>query len=113
MKKEKSEKRKPGGAEPERERVFVPGWMTYAGVAAVAAGLWLMQRGNTGVPGTSEGMWYSGAVVTALGAVGWLTAGMTWRQTVEWTRGGLIALALALVFRWAVAEPYRIPSGSM
>lgn len=113
MKNEKSEKRKPAGAAPEKEPAFVPAWMTYAGIAAVAAGLWLMQRGNTGVPGSSERMWYAGAVITALGAVGWLTAGMSFHQMVEWTRGGLIALALALVFRWAVAEPYRIPSGSM
>lgn len=32
---------------------------------------------------------------------------------VEWTRSIGIAIVLALIIRWPVAEPYKIPSGSM
>jgi signal peptidase I len=39
--------------------------------------------------------------------------GFTRDNAGEWFRGLLVALVLALVVRWAVAEPYRIPSGSM
>lgn len=106
---------KTGGNAPEdrKQRVVIPQWMTYAGLAAVAGGLYLMQKGSLLTPGTADWIWYLGAVLTVTGAVCWLTAGMNRAQLFEWTRGGLIALTLALAFRWAVAEPYRIPSGSM
>ncbi len=32
---------------------------------------------------------------------------------VDWLKGLLIAVSVALVFRWAFGEPYRIPTGSM
>jgi signal peptidase I len=38
---------------------------------------------------------------------GWLQ--VTW----EWTKSILFALGLALLIRWPVAEPFKIPSGSM
>lgn len=48
-----------------------------------------------------------------LGALAWLTGGFTRENAIEWGKTILIAGSLALVIRWSVAEPFRIPSGSM
>lgn len=37
----------------------------------------------------------------------------TWRTVFEWTKSICIAIALALLIRWPIAEPFKIPSGSM
>ncbi len=34
-------------------------------------------------------------------------------EAIAWVKSGLTALAVAFTFRWAVGEPYRIPSSSM
>jgi signal peptidase I len=44
-----------------------------------------------------------------IGALTWLTGGWSWQNI----KTILIALAIALVIRWVVAEPFKIPSGSM
>ena len=95
------------------ETAAVPAYMGYIGPFAAILGLFVMQRASTARPGTLDWLWYIGLVLTITGAVAWLTAGMNRTQVFEWTRSGLIALTLALAIRWAVAEPYRIPSGSM
>lgn len=43
------------------------------------------------------------------GLLGWLFGGMGF----EWFKSLVIAIGLALMIRWIVAEPFRIPSGSM
>ncbi len=47
--------------------------------------------------------------VGAAGLLGWLSGGMGF----EWVKSFAIAIGLALMIRWIVAEPFRIPSGSM
>jgi signal peptidase I len=52
----------------------------------------------------------------ALGIIGviiFMFSTMSPEHRKEWIRQGLIALAFALVIRWSVGEPYRIPSASM
>jgi signal peptidase I len=110
--KKKSEEKNAAAAGPE-ESALVPSFMGYIGPFAAVLGLFVMQRVSTARPGTLDWLWYIGLVLTLAGAVAWLTAGMNRSQVFEWSRSGLIALALALAIRWAVAEPYRIPSGSM
>jgi signal peptidase I len=110
--KKKSEDRKVA-PEAQDEPALVPPYMGYIGPFAAVLGLFIMQRSSTARPGTLDWLWYVGLVLTISGAVVWLTAGMNRSQVYEWSRSGLIALALALAIRWAVAEPYRIPSGSM
>lgn len=107
------QREKEKAATPETETPLVPKVMAYIGPAVVAAGMWFMQKGNTVRPTGTEWMWYAGLVMAVCGAVVWLTAGMGKTQLFEWSRSALLALGLALVIRWAVAEPYRIPSGSM
>ncbi|HPU98688.1 MAG TPA: signal peptidase I [Candidatus Hydrogenedentes bacterium] len=76
-------------------------------------GLVLMQRANLNVARPMDGIWYLGLGLSVGGVFFWLTAGMTRSQVWEWIKGAGLALACALVIRWAVAEPYRIPSSSM
>lgn len=52
-----------------------------------------------------------GALV--IGAVAWLVGGFTRENAIEWGKTIVIAGSLALVIRWSIAEPFRIPSGSM
>lgn len=47
------------------------------------------------------------------GQSGSLLARVRRSSTFEWCKSLLIAVALALFIRWTVAEPFRIPSGSM
>lgn len=54
-----------------------------------------------------------GAGAALLGTLAWLTGGFTWQNVLDWGKTLLIAGSLALFIRWAVAEPYKIPSGSM
>lgn len=51
--------------------------------------------------------------IMVLGGLLWFTSGMDKPHLLEWLRSAFIALFLALTIRWAIAEPYRIPSGSM
>ncbi len=94
-------------------RPFIPPFMGWVGPAMLVAGLALMQRANVALTGALDGMWYAGLGLCVAGVFFWLTAGMTGRQVVEWVKGAGLALACALVIRWAIAEPYRIPSSSM
>jgi signal peptidase I len=48
-----------------------------------------------------------------LGALAWLTGGFTRENAIEWGKTIVIAGSLALAIRWTIAEPFRIPSGSM
>lgn len=43
----------------------------------------------------------------------WLTGGASWDNVWDWTKSLTLAISLALLFRWPIGEPYRIPSGSM
>jgi signal peptidase I len=52
-----------------------------------------------------------GLVLGAM-AAGWLSS-LPRDKAVEWLKSAAFALLLALTIRWAVAEPYRIPSSSM
>lgn len=45
-------------------------------------------------------------------AASWLS-GLPRDKAIEWVKGAGFALLLALTIRWAIAEPYRIPSSSM
>jgi len=56
---------------------------------------------------------YFGILTLLGGGVCWYFSDMPRQQTLEWVKSGVFALTLALMIRWPIAEPYRIPSGSM
>lgn len=94
-------------------RPFIPAFMGWGGPVLLVAGLVLMQRANISVAQPMDSMWYAGLGLSVAGVFFWLTAGMTRTQVWEWLKGAGLALACALIIRWAIAEPYRIPSSSM
>jgi len=48
-----------------------------------------------------------------LGVLVWLTGGLSRENALEWAKSICIAVGLALLIRWPVGEPFRIPSSSM
>ena len=92
---------------------LIPESAAYLGAVLFIAGIAVMYRSGKMPPASADRMNYVGIAIAAVGCLLWFTSGMDRAQTFEWMRSGLTALLLALAIRWAVAEPYRIPSGSM
>ncbi|MCP4641696.1 MAG: signal peptidase I [bacterium] len=61
-----------------------------------------------------RGNWFQ-FVVSALiiGPLVWLTGGFSRENGLEWVKSLVIAVGIALVIRWTLGEPFRIPSESM
>jgi signal peptidase I len=93
----------------QSEKLPIP---SFLGVVVFVVGMFLLLYGNRYIS-PREWVWYTGIILSGLGIVLWIFSGMTRSQAIEWTKQGSLALLFALAFRWAVAEPYRIPSGSM
>ncbi|MBN2310271.1 MAG: signal peptidase I [Candidatus Hydrogenedentes bacterium] len=55
----------------------------------------------------------AGAGALILGLLTWLTGGFTRENGIEWLKSIAVALGIALVFRWSLTEPFKIPSESM
>jgi len=55
----------------------------------------------------------AGLLAALLAPLIWLAGPFTWANLWEWLKSGLIAVGLALIFRWCIGEPFKIPSGSM
>ena len=70
-------------------------------------------RGRPGKPSRGTQAAEAGFGALVLGALAWLTGGFTRENALEWGKTILIAGSLALAIRWSLAEPFRIPSGSM
>lgn len=60
-----------------------------------------------------EWLYYTALGTLVIGIIEWLLGRMSPEQAREWNKSLIFALALALLIRWPIAEPYRIPSGSM
>lgn len=86
----------------------IPRFLGYSLLAAGIGVLWAIPR-----IGAGDWLWYAGVTVAGVGAVLWFISGMPRDQVGDWLKQGAFALAIALTIRWAIAEPYRIPSGSM
>jgi signal peptidase I len=48
-----------------------------------------------------------------LGVLTWFIGPISKENAIEWGKILVFAISVALVFRWSIAEPYKIPSGSM
>ena len=96
-------------AENDKPSVFY----TVGGALLVVIGsaLLLAQRfTSTELP---EWLYYTAVGALVLGIIEWSLGRMTREAAWEWNKSLLFALTLALLIRWPIAEPYRIPSGSM
>lgn len=73
------------------------------------------ERGGSGLMKGADvkGKARVGVGAALLGLAAWFTGGLTWDNALEWIKTLAVAGGLALTARWAIGEPYKIPSGSM
>lgn len=82
-----------------------------AALAILGGALILMQRvGGAELP---SWLYYTAIGALVLGVIEWSLGRMTAEAAKDWNKSLVFALGLALLIRWPIAEPYRIPSGSM
>ncbi len=86
----------------------LPNSVVGGGIALIGA-LMMLFANRIASGGAAEWVSMGGVVVLVLGLILAWSTGPIW----ETLRSLLIAISIALIVRWAVVEPYRIPSGSM
>lgn len=85
----------------------------FSGIITILIGIYVIYRSNQTQPEPSEPLWWIGLGVFVLGLHLFFFSNMPKQQIYEWLKSESIALGLALLIRWPIAEPYRIPSSSM
>jgi len=83
------------------------------GAIITIIGVYIIYKSNNAYPEPSEPLWWTGLAVFVLGLHLFFFSNMPKHQIYEWLKSESIALTLALLIRWPIAEPYRIPSSSM
>jgi signal peptidase I len=79
---------------------------------AIIGGLMLLAHRFTALE-LPDWLYYCAAGALVLGIVEWALGRMTPEAARDWNKSLIFALGLATLIRWPIAEPYRIPSGSM
>lgn len=82
-----------------------------ATLAVLGGGMLLLHR-FTGLD-LPDWLYYCAVGALVLGMVEWALGRMTPEAAWDWNKSLIFALSLATLIRWPIAEPYRIPSGSM
>lgn len=98
---------------PIEGKPVIPPGAAYPGAALMLVGFASFYFSGQMHPGMFTWHSYVSIGVLIVGGLIWFTSGMDKEHLLEWIRSALIALFLALTIRWALVEPYRIPSGSM
>lgn len=89
------------------------GLYTIGGAALVIfGGALLLSQRFAGVE-LAPWLYYTAVGALIFGMIEWALGRMTAEAAWDWNKSLLFALGLALLIRWPIAEPYRIPSGSM
>jgi signal peptidase I len=98
---------------PESAQSGAMGLYTVGGATlAILGGAMLLLHRFTGVD-LPEWLYYCAVGALVLGIVEWALGRMTPEAARDWNKSLIFALGLAMLIRWPIAEPYRIPSGSM
>lgn len=105
-----SQKKKKEASAPEAPKANY--MASIGGLLILFGGLFFASVTIGGMEGPAYLRWL-GLAIVVLGGVLWFFSGLPRDQSIEWVRSLAYALGIALVIRWGVAEPYRIPSGSM
>lgn len=96
---------------PKRDRG--PGLCTIGGAVLTLLGGGLLLAHRFTSLALPDWAYYCAVGALVLGIVEWSLGRMTPEAAREWNKSLFFALALATLIRWPIAEPYRIPSGSM
>lgn len=99
--------------EQQKPAVETYGFFLYLGMlvgGCGAATLWHWSRGHQEITDLKH---YSALGAVVAGVVFCYLSSLPKAEAISWLRSGITALAVAFAFRWAVGEPYRIPSSSM
>lgn len=83
------------------------------GVVVILIGVYVIYLSNKPQPEPSEPLWWTGLAIFVLGLHIFFFSKMPKHQIYDWLKSETVALGLALLIRWPIAEPYRIPSSSM
>ncbi len=108
-----AERSKKGNEKKSSAGMFMTSTIFIIGGVIVAGGVLMVMSANRRPPGTADWLWWTGVAVAVLGGHLCFFSGMNREQIIEWLKSETFALTLALLIRWPIAEPYRIPSGSM
>lgn len=87
-------------------------YTTGGAALAIVGGLFIIVHRFTSVELPSW-LYYTAIGAVVLGIIEWSLGRMTADAAWDWNKSLVFALGLALLIRWPIAEPYRIPSGSM
>lgn len=97
----------------KEDNPVIPQAAAYPGAVLMVIGFIMFYLNGRANPGIFTWQSYVALGILIIGGLLWFTSGMDKAHLIEWMRSALVALSLALLIRWAIAEPYRIPSGSM
>ncbi len=86
---------------------------TRVGLALILFGAVFMLSQRLGHVVLPSWLYYTAVGALVLGIIEFGLGRMTPEAAWEWNKSMIFALGLALLIRWPIAEPYRIPSGSM
>ena len=87
-------------------------YTTGGAALVVLGGLMLLAQRFTALTLPSW-LYYTAIAAIVFGAIEWSLGRMPADAARDWNKSLVFALGLALLIRWPIAEPYRIPSGSM
>lgn len=100
------------GEKPRAAETY--GFLLYAGIIiglGGAAALYLLSK--KAPASVTDLQRYSAIGAVVAGVIFSYLSSLPKLEAIAWVKSGLTALAVAFTFRWAVGEPYRIPSSSM
>lgn len=89
------------------------GFLLYLGLILGAVGAWALYSWTRSGEDVTDLKRYSALGAVASGVLFCYLSSLPKEDALAWVRSGAAALVVAFVFRWAVGEPYRIPSPSM
>jgi len=100
---------------PEKNESAAPRnrWLLALGIGLGIAGGAVILGPRYGYLTAGDTTTYTGMGLVIGGMALSYLSGLPRDKAIEWVKSAVFALMLALTIRWAVAEPYRIPSGSM
>ena len=96
----------------DTEPVIVSGMVAGGVIGAIGAALYYI-GGRYPMTSGFDWMQMGGILLVVVGVMIALSGDLTKTAILDWARSLGYALALALLIRWPIAEPYRIPSDSM